>query len=94
LPEEGFPSNVVSLLFPLEVQMRRLLPSVTLLLLLVVLPNAAEAQSARFDTFPDAKPTAGELAPDFTLITLEGETFNLHQVAADRPIVLEFGSFT
>ena len=61
---------------------------------LLTIPQVVRAQSARFDNFPNAKPTAGEVAPDFTLLTLEGESFNLHAVAADKPIVLEFGSFT
>jgi cytochrome oxidase Cu insertion factor (SCO1/SenC/PrrC family) len=74
--------------------MKRLLPSFTLAVFLLTIPMVVKAQSARFDNFPDAKPTAGEVAPDFTLMTLEGETFNLHEVALDKPIVLEFGSFT
>ncbi len=56
--------------------------------------GAAQAQSARFDEFPQTKPTAGEEAPDFSLMTLEGEPFDLHEAAMEKPIVLEFGSFT
>ena len=74
--------------------MKGMLPALALGLALATVPREAEAQSARFDSFPNAKPTAGEVAPDFTLTTLEGETFSLHQMAADKPIVLEFGSFT
>jgi len=74
--------------------MRRIVQSLAAALFLLTVPHMVEAQSGRFDNFPDAKPTAGEVAPDFTLMTLEGETFNLHEVALDKPIVLEFGSFT
>jgi hypothetical protein len=54
----------------------------------------AHAQSARFDEFAEASPKAGEMAPDFTLLTLDNESFNLMSVAADMPVVVEFGSFT
>ncbi len=74
--------------------MRRMVQTLALSLVLLTIPMVVKAQSSRFDNFPDAKPTAGEVAPDFTLMTLEGETFNLHEVALDKPIVLEFGSFT
>jgi hypothetical protein len=63
-----------------------------------VFPNpsasTSQAQSARFDEFPQTKPTAGEEAPDFSLMTLEGEPFDLHEAAMEKPVVLEFGSFT
>jgi hypothetical protein len=55
---------------------------------------AAQGQSARFDEFPRNKPTAGEEAPDFSLMTLEGEPFDLHEAARQKPVILEFGSFT
>lgn len=74
--------------------MRRIVQTFALAVFLLTIPQVVKAQSARFDNFPNAKPTAGEVAPDFTLMTLEGETFNLHEVALDKPIVLEFGSFT
>jgi hypothetical protein len=54
----------------------------------------AQGQSARFDEFAETSPMAGEMAPDFTLLTLENESFNLMSVAADMPVVIEFGSFT
>ena len=53
-----------------------------------------QGQSARFDEFAETSPKAGEMAPDFTLLTLENESFNLMSVAADMPVVIEFGSFT
>jgi uncharacterized membrane protein len=53
-----------------------------------------QGQSARFDEFAEASPKAGEMAPDFTLLTLGNESFNLMSVAADMPVVVEFGSFT
>lgn len=40
-------------------------------------------------------PKVGELAPDFTLPTLDGhQTVTLSQHRGDRPVVLVFGSFT
>ena len=37
---------------------------------------------------------AGEGAPDFTLLTVDGEEFTLSEAYANRPVVIEFGSFT
>jgi len=65
-----------------------------LLALALLLPAAAQAQSARFDEFAETSPKAGEVAPDFTLLTLENESFNLMAATADMPLVIEFGSFT
>jgi peroxiredoxin len=36
----------------------------------------------------------GEIAPDFTLETLDGEEFTLSEAYANRPVVIEFGSYT
>jgi hypothetical protein len=63
-------------------------------LLFLSSPGAVQGQSARFDEFAETSPKAGEMAPDFTLLTLDNEPFNLMEVAADRPVVIEFGSFT
>jgi hypothetical protein len=57
-------------------------------------PANAQAQSARFEQFGQTSPKAGEMAPDFTLLTLENEEFNLMEAAAEKPLVIEFGSFT
>ena len=57
-------------------------------------PQPAQAQSARFDQFPQTSPKAGEMAPDFTLMTVDNEPFNLMEAVAERPLVIEFGSFT
>lgn len=62
--------------------------------LVLFLPANAQAQSARFEQFAETSPKAGEMAPDFTLLTLENEEFNLMEAAAETPIVIEFGSFT
>ena len=62
--------------------------------LITALPAPARAQSARFDEFAVTSPKAGEVAPDFSLLTIDNETFNLLEVAADKPVVIEFGSFT
>lgn len=57
-------------------------------------PPAAQAQSSRFDEFAETSPKAGEMAPDFTLLTVDNEPFNLMEAAAEKPLVIEFGSFT
>ena len=75
----------------------RVLPGLLLgfcLLLPALAPTTAEAQSARFDQFAETSPKAGEMAPDFDLLTLDNEPFNLMEAAADKPLVIEFGSFT
>ena len=64
------------------------------LLALALAPNTAQAQSARFDQFAETSPKAGEMAPDFNLLTLENEPFNLMAMATEKPVVIEFGSFT
>ena len=53
-----------------------------------------QAQSARFDQFAETSPKAGEMAPDLTLMTLDNEPFNLMEAVAEKPLVIEFGSFT
>ena len=63
-------------------------------LLLALTPTTAQAQSARFDQFADTSPKAGEMAPDFTLMTLDNEPFNLMEAVGEMPLVIEFGSFT
>ena len=62
--------------------------------LALLLPASVQAQSARFEQFVQTSPKAGEMAPNFTLLTLENESFNLMEVAAEKPLVIEFGSFT
>jgi len=34
------------------------------------------------------------MAPDFTLMTLENKPFNLMEATLEKPLVIEFGSFT
>ena len=64
-------------------------------LLTLALPQGPlPAQSAVFDEFTVTPPVAGEMAPDFTLRTVDNEEFNLMEVAAEMPVVVEFGSFT
>ena len=63
-------------------------------LLLAMAPTTAQAQSARFDQFAETSPKAGEMAPDFTLMTVDNEPFNLMEAVAEKPLVIEFGSFT
>ena len=64
------------------------------LLLPALAPPMVQAQSARFDQFAETSPKAGEMAPDFTLMTLDNEPFNLMEAVAEKPLVIEFGSFT
>ena len=71
----------------------RLAPVVASLAFLLAAP-ALFAQSARFEQFTETTPLAGEVAPDFTLTTLDGETFTLSEAYAERPVVIEFGSYT
>ncbi len=62
--------------------------------LLLAAPRSARAQSAMFDNFTSTSPRAGEMAPDFTLLTLDNEPFHLLEALAEKPVVIEFGSFT
>jgi cytochrome oxidase Cu insertion factor (SCO1/SenC/PrrC family) len=72
---------------------QRIAPVVALLVFLLV-PPALYSQSARFEQFTEAKPLAGEVAPDFTLEIVDGERFTLSEVYAEQPVVIEFGSYT
>lgn len=65
-----------------------------LLLLVGVGGPPAGAQSPRFDQFGQAPPRVGDRAPQFSLTTLSGETFDLEKAFAIQPVVLEFGSYT
>ena len=56
--------------------------------------SGATAQSAKFEKFPDTFPKAGDTAPDFTLKTVDGDTFTLSEAYAEQPVVIEFGSYT
>ena len=73
------------------------------LLAALVLPQLSLAQQQQqqrrrggsmFEGFEEKTPVAGEIAPDFTLKTLEGEEFSLSEAYAKGPVVIEFGSFT
>jgi len=73
------------------------------LLVVLVLPQLSLAQQQQqqrrrggsmFEGFEERTPAAGEIAPDFTLKTLEGEEFTLSEAFAKGPVVIEFGSFT
>jgi hypothetical protein len=65
-----------------------------LLMAAAALPKSATAQSAAFDSFTVTSPKAGEMAPDFTLMTLDNQPFNLMEAVAEKPLIIEFGSFT
>jgi alkyl hydroperoxide reductase subunit AhpC len=64
------------------------------LLSLLSTPSILQAQNSRFDEFTETKPLVGETAPDFTLETLDGEEFTLSETYVNRPVVIEFGSYT
>ena len=71
------------------------------LLTVLLLPELSLAQQrprsrggSMFDGFEERTPAPGEIAPDFTLKTLEGEEFSLSAAYANGPVVIEFGSFT
>ena len=66
------------------------------LTVLPFLPRSVSAQvpQARPGSAADFGPAIGEKAVDFTLRTLEGETFVLSAAWAKGPVVIEFGSFT
>ncbi len=61
---------------------------------MLLAPSELLAQSSRFEEFPFTPPLVGEIAPDFTLLTVEGEEFILSEEYAVRPVVIEFGSYT
>lgn len=58
------------------------------------LPSLVSAQSSRFEEFTITNPTVGDVAPDFTLQTVDGEQFTLSEAYSERPVVIEFGSYT
>ena len=72
------------------------------ILALVLMPQVGSAQQrsmsermrAMWPEFASWAPVVGETAIDFTLQTLEGETFTLSEHYRDNPVVIEFGSFT
>ena len=73
------------------------------LILVLLLPTVCLAQQQQrrpqrgggmFAEFPNRTPKVGEIAPDFTLRTLDNETFTLSDAFAAGPVVIEFGSFT
>ncbi len=71
------------------------------LLTVLLLPQLSLAQQQQrrgggsmFEGFEERTPAPGEIAPDFTLKTLEGEEFSLSAAYTKGPVVIEFGSFT
>jgi cytochrome oxidase Cu insertion factor (SCO1/SenC/PrrC family) len=61
---------------------------------LTAIPATGYGQSAKFNEFPEKFPKAGDIAPDFTLKTRDGDEFNLAEAVAKQPVVIEFGSYT
>jgi len=64
------------------------------LLMVTATSTLSHAQSARFREFAITYPKAGDMAPDFTLKTLDGEIFKLSDAVKKQPVVIEFGSYT
>jgi hypothetical protein len=64
------------------------------LLSLLLCPSKLLSQGKRFEEFVFTPPLVGEIAPDFSLKTLAGEEFTLNEAYANRPVVIEFGSYT
>jgi hypothetical protein len=81
-------------------RVRLIVLAITLIISLPVLSLAQQQQrrprtsGGMFEEFPNRIPKAGEMAPDFTLKTLDGDTFTLSEAIADGPVVIEFGSYT
>jgi alkyl hydroperoxide reductase subunit AhpC len=71
----------------------RIVP-VAALLALILCPTDVLAQGRMFDEFVKSNPKVGDIAPDFTLETLDGIQFTLSEAYATQPVVIEFGSFT
>jgi len=109
LPELAEPDTIPAMIFRLRPKRTPMLPKIlhrpflhragavaafAMVAPLLAAPHVARAQSAMFDNFVEASPRAGETAPDFTLLTLEGEPFHLMEATAEMPVVVEFGSFT
>ena len=59
-----------------------------------VIAGPLAAQSEKFSESTNTTPMAGEVAPDFTLQTLEGADFTLSGAYTKQPVVIEFGSYT
>ena len=63
-------------------------------LALLSFPSLLSAQSSRFEEFTMTNPMVGDMAPDFTLQTVDGEELTLSDVYAEPPVVIEFGYYT
>lgn len=56
--------------------------------------GAEERANAQERRFIAAEPRVGQIAPDFALLTPEGEEIRLADLYAEKPVVLEFGCVT
>ena len=72
---------------------RKFVPAAILLAFLAS-PSTLLSQGSKFDEFTVTDPLVGDVAPDFTLQTLDGETFTLSEAYATQPVIIEFGSYT
>ena len=67
---------------------------VLLLFVLVLTPVGASSQRERFNR-DDGAPKKGDVAPTFTLKTLDGEKeVDIAKLIGRKPIILIFGSYT
>ncbi|MBW1945828.1 MAG: hypothetical protein JRJ51_23805 [Deltaproteobacteria bacterium] len=65
-----------------------------MLFVLVLIPVGASSQRERFKR-DDGAPKKGDVAPTFTLKTLDGEKeFDIARLLGRKPIILIFGSYT
>jgi hypothetical protein len=71
----------------------RLLPA-SIVAAILLCPSSLYSQSKRFEEFVVTPPLVDEVAPDFTLQTVDGEEFTLSEAYAKQPVVIEFGSYT
>jgi hypothetical protein len=71
----------------------KILP-VSVVAAILLCPSSLYSQSKRFEEFVVTPPLVGEVAPDFTLQTVDGEKFTLSEAYAKQPVVIEFGSYT
>ena len=67
---------------------------VLLLFVLVLIPVSASSRRERFNR-DDGAPKKGDVAPTFSLKTLDGKKeFDIARLIGRKPIILIFGSYT
>jgi len=56
--------------------------------------SSGGGRGGHFQNFTSNKPVPGDPAPAFKLKTLDGEPVSIATLTSERPVVIEFGSFT